>query len=99
MDKIIKLALSILLLLCLLNMPYGFYQFVRFLASIGFGYLAFESNQHKRDTEAIIYIALAILFQPLIKISLGRTLWNITDLIVGIGLLLNILGVFTIKNK
>ncbi|GGD60676.1 hypothetical protein GCM10011514_25770 [Emticicia aquatilis] len=99
MDKIIKLALSILLLLCLFKMPYGFYQFVRFLALIGFGYLAFDSNQQKKDIETIIYIVLAILFQPLIKISLGRTLWNTIDLIVGIGLILNIFGVFTIKNK
>jgi len=30
---------------------------------------------------------LALLFQPFFKISLGRTLWNIVDVIVGIGLL------------
>jgi hypothetical protein len=35
----------------------------------------------------IVYIALAVLFQPLFKIALGRTLWNIIDVIVGIGLL------------
>jgi len=37
----------------------------------------------------IIYIALAILFQPLLKISLSRDLWNILDVIVGIGLLIS----------
>lgn len=99
MDKTIKIGLAILLLMCLIDMPYGFYQLVRFLSLIGFGILAFVANQKGRQTEALIYIALAILFQPLIKISLGRTLWNIVDLVVGIGLLLDLFGVITNENK
>lgn len=71
-------------------MPYGYYQFVRIISLIGFIYLAFDSIQSKNDTETIIYIALAVLFQPVIKISLGRELWNIIDLIVGVGLLISI---------
>lgn len=35
----------------------------------------------------IVYVGLAILFQPLLKIALGRELWNIVDVIVGIGLI------------
>lgn len=38
----------------------------------------------------IVYVGLAILFQPLIKISLGRELWNIVDVIVGVGLIVSI---------
>lgn len=91
MKKVLKLGLSILLLLCLADMPYGFFQLVRFLSLIGFGILAFDANQKGKQTETIIYIALAILFQPIIKISLGRTLWNIIDIIVAIGLILSIL--------
>jgi len=71
-------------------MPYGFYQFVRFLALVGFGILALQAHKEDKQTEMIIYIALAILFQPLLKISLGRTLWNIIDVIVGIGLLISL---------
>lgn len=71
-------------------MPYGFYQFVRFLALVGFGILALQVHKEDKQTEMIIYIALAILFQPLLKISLGRTLWNIIDVIVGIGLLISL---------
>lgn len=92
MEKNIKFGLAILLILCLTNMPYGFFQLVRFLSLIGFGILAFNAYQKERQTEMIIYIALAILFQPLMKISLGRTLWNIVDIIVAIGLIFSILG-------
>ncbi len=39
----------------------------------------------------IIYIGLAILFQPLMKISLGRQTWNIVDVIVGTALIASLL--------
>lgn len=83
----IKIVLSILLFLCLLDMPYGFYQFVRFVALIGFGVLTYKANEQERQTEMIIYGALALLFQPFFKIALGREMWNIVDVIVGIGLI------------
>lgn len=90
MDKLIKLILSIALLLCLLNMPYGYYEFVRFASMVGFAYLAYFAKEQNRSNEIFIYIALALLFQPFIKIALGRTIWNIVDLIVGIGLLISL---------
>lgn len=90
MDRIIKIVLAILLFLCLLNMPYGFYQFVRFFALIGFALLAYQALQEDRQTEVIIYALLAILFQPFFKIALGRELWNAIDAIVGVGLLVSI---------
>lgn len=86
----IKLVLAILLLLCLLDMPYGFYQFVRFVALIGFGILAYKANQEERQTEIIVYGALALLFQPFFKIALGREVWNIVDVVVGIGLIVSL---------
>lgn len=73
--------------LCLLDMPYGFYQFVRFVALIGFGILAYKAKEQNMKTEMIIYGGLALLFQPFFKIALGREIWNIVDVIVGIGLI------------
>jgi len=57
---------------------------------IGFGILAFKANENDKQTEMIIYGALALLFQPLFKIALGRELWNIIDVVVGIGLLVTV---------
>jgi hypothetical protein len=87
MIKAIKICLASLMFLCLLDMPYGFYQLVRFMALVGFGILAFKANEENKNTELMIYGALALLFQPFIKIALGREIWNIIDLIVGIGLI------------
>ena len=91
MERLIKITLAILFFLCLAKMPYGYYQLVRFLALIGFGILAYQANQQGKQTEMIIYGALALLFQPFFKIALGRELWNIVDVIVGIGLLFSVL--------
>jgi hypothetical protein len=90
MDKAIKIILAVLFFLCLGDMQYGYYQFVRFAGLIGFAVLAYQANQQGRITEMIIYCGLALLFQPFFKIALGREMWNIIDVIVGIGLLLSI---------
>ncbi len=95
-NNLLKVILSILLFLCLLEMPYGYYQFVRFTAMIGFAYFAYLANNQNNKNEIFIYVGLALLFQPFVKIALGRTIWNIVDLIVGIGLMLSI---FQKKNK
>jgi hypothetical protein len=89
-NSIIKIGIAILLFLCIINMPYGYYQFVRFISMCGFAYLAFSSNEDNKKNEAFVYIALAILFQPFIKISLGRTIWNVVDFTVGISLILSL---------
>jgi len=87
----IKIGLAGLLFICLLDMPYGFYQFVRFAGLVGFAILAFQANEQGKQSEMIIYGGLALLFQPFFKIALGRELWNLIDVIVGIGLLASVL--------
>lgn len=95
MDKIVKIVLALLLFICLADMPYGYYQLVRFAGLFGFSILAYKAYKRNQHTEMIIFVALALLFQPFFKISLGREIWNIVDVIVGVGLLLSIF----IKNK
>jgi len=89
-NRIVKILLAVLFFLCLLDMPYGFYQLVRFIALVGFSILAYHSIDNEKKNLTIIYIGLAILFQPIIKISLGREIWNIVDVIVGVSLILSL---------
>ena len=88
--NLIKIILSVLLLCCLLKMPYGYYQFVRLASFIGFIYLSIDANKKGNENQIIIYVALALLFQPFIKIAFGRDIWNIIDVIVSIGLILSL---------
>lgn len=90
LDKVIKLVIAVLFFLCLVDMPYGFYQLVRFVGLIGFVILAYQSNQKGKQKEMYIFLALALLFQPIFKIALGRQIWSIIDVLVGVVLLLSI---------
>lgn len=83
-------SLALLLLLCLFNMPFGYYQFVRYLSFSVFTYLAYTTYRAKGKLILIIWIFLflAILFQPFIKIALGRSIWNFVDVSVAIGLII-----------
>jgi hypothetical protein len=90
MIKTIKIVMAVLFFVCLADMPYGYYELVRFVGLLGFAILAYSAKQEGREIEMIVYAALALLFQPFIKISLGRTIWNIVDVIVGIALIVSL---------
>lgn len=82
--KHLKIILSLLLLLCLAPMPYGYYQLVRFVAMVAFGAMAYKYYEEKKNVLAIMFGTLALLFQPFVKVVLGRTLWNVVDVAVAI---------------
>ena len=99
MKPIVKLVVAVLLLLCLADMPYGFYQFVRFVAAVAFAYLSYDYFKSKKDVMGFVFAALTLLFQPMLKVSLGRTLWNLVDILVALGLLYLIISSFKKKNR
>ena len=57
---------------------------------VGFIFLAYLAYKDKQSIMAIVFVGLAILFQPFEKIALGRTLWNVVDIIVGVGLIVSL---------
>jgi hypothetical protein len=71
-------------------MPYGYYQFVRFAGLVGFAVLAYDSFRTEEQRIAIVYVCLALLFQPFIKVALGRTIWNIVDVVTATFLLVSV---------
>ena len=89
-ENILKVILAVLFFLCLIDLPYGYYQLVRFAGMLGFALLAYTSYEKGYKAEVIIYIALVILFQPILKVALGRSIWNMVDLIVGAGLIVSL---------
>ncbi len=82
--KQLNIILAVILLLCLFNMPYGYYTLVRFVATVGFVYMTYKYYEEKKEGLVWTFGALALLFQPLIKIPLGRDVWNIVDVAVAI---------------
>lgn len=82
--KDFKIILAVLLLFCLLHLPYGYYVLVRFVAMVGFAVFAYDYYEQQNKPLAITFGALALLFQPFVKIALGRAIWNVVDVVVAI---------------
>lgn len=93
----LKVIIAILLLLCLMDMPYGFYELVRFVAAAAFVYLSYDYFKAKSNGLGFAFAALALLFQPFFKIALGRAIWNIVDVAVAVGLIYLIVKAFKKK--
>ena len=83
----LKIIIAVALLLCLLPLPFGYYELVRLGGMVCFVVLAYQSYLQKREGWTVAYAALAVLFQPFFKIALGRDVWNMVDVAVA-GLLL-----------
>lgn len=83
-NKIILLLLAIALLICLAPMPYGYYILIRYAATILFAVMAYDYFQDKQRGLYIACLALALLFQPFMKIPLGREVWNFVDVVVAV---------------
>ena len=84
----IGLGLAVALIVCLLPMPYGYYNLVRFATMIIFGCIANDFYKNSKIHLCVIAGSIALLFQPFLKITLGRTLWNIIDVVVAIMLVI-----------
>lgn len=96
--NIIKIILIIALVLCLLDMPYWYYQIVRIFGTIGFAYLAYIDYKIKIKFTPQIFIVAAILLNPIIKISFDRDAWQVVDIILAVLLIISIFVEKKLKN-
>ena len=89
--KIIKIICGILLLVALLNNPYGYYQLLRWIitgASVFLSYTYFNSASKRYGW---VFLIVAILFNPLWPFFFEKSTWQVLDLITA--------GVFFISLK
>ena len=86
--NLVKVVLAIMSLVCLLDMPYGYYQLYRFTAMGAFFYLAYAEQEKKEWM--VVWIVSGLLVQPFFKVALGRDIWNIVDGILAVLLIISI---------
>lgn len=85
----LKIIMSVLFMACLFHWPYGYYQIVRLVGVIGFGFFAYK-NYKKNNTWFIIWLCSAILINPIVKFVFGKGFWNFFDVIWAILLIASI---------
>ena len=95
---IARLFTSILLFVGLLNLSIGYYKFLRWIvfASALYSLYISYTKDAKVNFGVWIFGLIAILFNPIIPFYLGKSNWQIADIIVGIIL---IGSIFVLREK
>lgn len=68
---------------------------VRFVAMVVFGLMAYQYYTRQKAIASVIFGVLALLFQPIYKIALGRITWNVIDVLVAALLI----GLFVLERR
>jgi prepilin signal peptidase PulO-like enzyme (type II secretory pathway) len=68
-------------------LPYGYYTLLRLVACGVFAFAAFVSFDRKHKTLPWVYVLLALLFNPIIKVHLPKEAWAFVDVAAAIMLL------------
>ena len=70
--------------------PYGYYSLLRWIICIASILVAFQAFEKNIDWAKVVFIIIAILFNPLAPIYLSRSTWIPIDIITAILLILAI---------
>lgn len=78
------LITGIALFIALADMPYGYYQLLRFLVCGVGAYGAYLAYQQKKTGWSWTLGIIALLFNPFMKFYFGKEVWKVLDLVGGI---------------
>jgi len=78
--------------------PYGYYVFLRIFICGASAYLAYLSFDEHKEVWGLIFVVVAILFNPFIPIYLNKDIWVVIDVVVAATFLLSILCLKHDKN-
>ena len=82
---LLSVALSILMFVALGDNPYSYYQFLRVVTLLIGGFIIYLIHPHDQDSRYIWYfVAVVLLFNPLLPIYLDRGIWSVINLSVAV---------------
>jgi len=85
--KIIAIAI---LLGAMSQHPYAYYQILRWVVCISAGYTAYIYFEAKNKILPWIFVAMAILFNPIAPIYMSRNTWQVFDLLAALVFLVSL---------
>jgi hypothetical protein len=84
MNDLVKPVANIvgaLLLIAILPLPYGYYTLLRLAVFLSGLFLAYFLYEKKQPNWSIVFVVIALLFNPIIPVYLSRELWLPIDLV------------------
>lgn len=86
---------SILLLVAIAPLPYGYYYILKFAVCISLLMEIVEIKDKKNSSKSLVIMgSLIVLYNPLIAIPLGKIIWSIVNVATVI-----YLGIYSAYNK
>ena len=79
-DRLWFVVPVVFLLMSLLPLPYGYYQFMRIVVCIAASYIAFRAFSCNQKGWGIAFGMIAILFNPIMPVHLSRGVWAPIDI-------------------
>jgi hypothetical protein len=89
MSPFLWLVPTAALIMALFPMPYGYYQLLRVLIFLIAIFLASTSFKARRDVWVWGFAAMAIIYNPLFPLSLGREIWSVVNVATIVMLLMH----------
>ena len=81
-NAVIMILQTIMIAICVCDVPYVYIELVRIFALGVFSWLSYCSFKKQNDVYGFVLGFLAVLFQPLFKVNLGDALWIFVDILV-----------------
>lgn len=76
MNRLLPIAAALMCLVAMLpGMPYGYFMLLRWVVCCALIVCAVQLHEKRAEPWKWACVALAVLFNPLIKIHLGREVW------------------------
>ena len=72
------------LLMAIFPLPYGYYVLLRIVVTIAAAYMVYVSYIFNKRRLLYIFGVIAILFNPVIKVPLDKSIWILVDIITAI---------------
>lgn len=85
-----RVACATMLLWALAPHPYSYYQLLKVVATATCVFGVYCAIAWRKTGWAWIFGMLAVVFNPLISIALGRQTWNVVDTVVAAFLLISL---------
>ena len=79
-----KIAIVCMLFIALGNMQYGYYESLRVVVTLLAAFVAYMNHAQGNKSMVTYFVIVAIVFNPVLPIKLGRTSWNEIDGITAI---------------
>ncbi len=80
--RLLEAFLALLLILMFFSLMPVALWILKLVLALGFLLIAYDAYKEGKGFKAVIFLVLAIVFQPIVAIPLGKAIWYVIQLVV-----------------